>query len=186
MQKIITFLLLLIVIMLTGCSKTPIVLIENKEQSAERNKETNLIYTDAIGSKGGEIKIDDANHPLSGLSIRVNKNTFDSPVNISIEPIEKTPEKKGCEVYRGLKIFSDEDIALKGSFLRLTLPFKEKRRNDMEVKLVYPYYLSSSKWSKDFVTPLPGPSMDIFVGAISDISNDIVYFPVKCDLMESQ
>jgi len=192
---ILGFLLVLLSIFLLGCHKTEILLQPTDNSTEQNNQEkepvslSTDITTGKIGIEGGDVEVRDSKSPIFGAKVRIAENTVSAETEISIHPVTDFPKgpEPGCKVAgNGVRITSDDFIKTSRSPMALFIPFP-RTDDENSLNLMFAYNMSSEEWVEDSfssISPLPSPSPEIYVGTIYQIDNNVIYFPVICDMAE--
>jgi hypothetical protein len=193
-KRMLFLLLALFCVFFLGCNKTGTLSEEidvSEQNNIEEEPTSSLaeVTTGTIGIAGGEVEVNDPNNPIFGVKVRIAENTVSAETDISIYPVTDFPKgpEPGCKVAgNGVRITSDDFIKTSRSSMALFIPFP-RTDDENSLNLMFAYNLSSEQWVEDewsLISPLPSPSPEIYVGAIYQIDNDVIYFPVICDLSE--
>jgi hypothetical protein len=146
------------------------------------NKADSEITSMEIGPEGGEFEVTNSNIPIVGARFKVLDNIFSDKANISIIPVLDLPQKKGCVIKNGIRLTMDPMVKINKPFpgMMLAIPFP-REYNDEILHLVFSYNLTSKEWDESPVAPLPGPP-NVFNAPLDRISNELVYYPMVCNM----
>ena len=186
-MKHLQILLCVMTILCIGCqhSQTSTLELQGNSEPIDASSNNEVILDSSskeIGPEGGELNVSHSGSPIQGVALLVPENAFSEMTVVSITPVLDLPKKQDCVVSNGILISMNPAVKIDpSSRIMLSIPFNIESTNDLTVRLVYPYDLTSHEWAQDPIAPLPSPRPGYFYTMLNTINPDIAYFPVVCD-----